>query len=46
LVNNELRTKTGVKPEQTAASVDKWEIVAFGRAVLEVRWKREREAVE
>jgi len=46
LVNNKLRTKRGVKPEQTATAVNKWEFVAFGKVVLEVRWKRERKAVE
>jgi len=46
LVNNKRRTKRGVKPQQTATAVNKREIVAFGRAVFEVRWKRERKAVE
>jgi RecB family exonuclease len=46
LLNNKLRTKRGVKPELTATAVNKRKIVAFGRAVLEVTWKRERKAVE
>lgn len=46
MVNNTRRTKRGVKPEQTATALNEWEIAAFGTAVLEVWWKRERKAVE